>query len=591
GMHTVYVRAQDNDETYSEVSAKLGFTAETITPEAEITRPNIGSGILQVGSQIQISWDGLDPDSPEPRKKPSDYLFKLVRLDTLNPPIPILTASPDFVMWKASAHIPWTFQSAETTNTSYFLDTPGNYMFSVRAVDVAGAEEPFVEFVRADGDPGNTFKMSALQAGGQPELRVTEPSLGTIAATGAGVVEYEVATGQRLFFEWIANAESYGGVVEGYNWGINIPDLDRDGPNSGWRGWSTLTGNLDPIVFNTPGTNVVNVRVRDTGGVTTTITIILTVIEFELSRELLVVDDWKDGIWPRDDAHDAFWMETLTNSGRLTEEELIPEVIMFHSHGDNDIEFRDPDLPKLEFLGKYRTIIYDTSANGYNGRSGLVNTGPIRRHLGSYLRAGGKLWVTGESTVAAMLPTVTGQADFAYPKEGIMAGDFPYDFMRLYTSRVENDKNVDNDKNGIIGVRSLPNQPEFLPPMDIDREKRSPIIRGEGVGSWDAIFDPIFQQDDSQFHIHNTEDDIANGYRSQIDSLYVSVTNDRRSTFNNKLVGTRWSDTHPDRRHGRVMWFGFPVYYMLNEDFQEVFNTAFDWFKEESAFEKPRQNQ
>jgi len=48
GAHRVYVRAQDNDGLFSNLD-RIGYTAFTITPEAEIKRPNIEAELLNLG--------------------------------------------------------------------------------------------------------------------------------------------------------------------------------------------------------------------------------------------------------------------------------------------------------------------------------------------------------------------------------------------------------------------------------------------------------------------------------------------------------------------------------------------------------------
>ena len=214
-----------------------------------------------------IAWDGQDVDSPAPDKKPVDYIYKLVDLQALNPPISFLTAQPNFVIFQhpEAKEIPWTLQSADTLTTTFFL-APSSYMFAVRAIDIAGAVQPTVGYTRAGGEPGNALKFQAQQGGGNPDMCITEPSLGTECdLRGAGSIEWEVPVNAPLRFNWSADVSAYGGTIEGFNWGVNIPDVEKDGPGSGWTGWSKGTANLTPIVFKNPGINVVYIKARDTG--------------------------------------------------------------------------------------------------------------------------------------------------------------------------------------------------------------------------------------------------------------------------------------------------------------------------------------
>jgi hypothetical protein len=78
------------------------------------------------------------------------------------------------------------------------------------------------------------------------------------------------------------------------------------------------------------------------------------------------------------------------------------------------------------------------------------------------------------------------------------------------------------------------------------------------------------------------------GFRGLIDSLYAYGSTGlnlldppRSSSYENKLVGLRWHDPDPARQHGRIQWFGFPMYYLMDSDVQETFDRSLDWFQQE----------
>jgi hypothetical protein len=576
GIHVVYVRAADNEDARSDAD-RIGFTATTLTPSAEITSPKLtGAPFLTVGQQMRIEWDGTDFDAPDAQRKPTGYLYKMVQLNKLEPPIPITHADPEFVLFTAAAHIPWIYQSAETTSVRLFLE-PASYVFGVRAVDVAGAVEPFVEQLRAGGAPGNAMLLRATQAGGFPILDLIEPTLGHITGSGVFTERFEVPVGQELDFTWTANAEAYGGVIDGFNYGWNIPDIERDGPGSGWVGWTRVNRNLQRIVFNKPGINVVYVKCRDTSGVESVAVLILNVIEFTFSKELLIIDDFKDVFWPTDSQHDGYWTKWINESGRFDAEYLGNRNNWYlESFGAGDAQFIDPRVEQLSFLGDYKTIIYDTRAAGQGNKSGLSEAGARRRLIGAYLGAGGKMWITGEQTSAAMFITSTGVGDFRYP-HSFQAGDFGFEFFKLYTDSMRNRKYQNSETEGMYGVRPFPGVPEVFPGMDIDRLKVSPQARDKvGIGGADIVYEPIFEADNER-------------HTGIIDSVYVfeafgphlepipKGANDHR-----KLCAIRWHDPNPDRRQGRVMWWGVPVPWFKDSEFQTVFNMAIDWFREES---------
>lgn len=573
--HMVYVRSLDNEGDYSGVDF-LGYTAETLTPTSLITSPKgPGLNVLNVGTTVRIQWEGNDPDSPEPSKNPVGYLYKMINVnDDVVPPLQLnRLVDPEFVMYAVGGNLPWIYQSADTLEKTFFLTAGKGYVFAVRAVDLAGAVEPRIIYSGIREDVGNALRLQPLPTGGRPKLTVTEPSLGTVRGPQAKVDEFEVPVNTELFFTWVGTAEEYGGTIEGYNWGIDIVDLDREGPGSGWQGWSTIERNLSPIIFREPGLHFLYVKVRDSSGITTLVTIALRAVDFPLTREILVIDDYRDLTDPRDNVHDAFWDSLLVKSGRFTEVDLDPATSRFHSHGVDDLQFRDPITPKLSQFGQYKLIVYDNNAGGYNATSGLLISGPLRRHIGAYLRAGGKMWVSGVNTVSAMTVSASGLGDFTYPKE-LNDRHFGWRFFKLLTLEVSSMKGERTDRNGLIRVEPFPGRPAYLPAMDIDTNKLPPALRQSyGVGGIDVITEPIFQGLDANF-----EGTIDSLYIMRAVGPYRGVGN---SVFDQKLVGHRWHDPDPDRTQGRIMWFGFPLYYFFDDQVQETFNRAVDWFREE----------
>ncbi len=555
GIHTIYVRAQDDDEAYSTMD-QLSYTAETLVPESEIARPTISGDFLNIGATVTVAWDGTDADSPDPRKKPVGYLYRLLDLRSLSPNVPIYAATAGLLYRDEGMDSVWTYQSADTLQKTFFLKVPGSYIFGVRAVDVAGATEPFLEMGR------NVFKFQTLSSNGSPELTLIEPSLGTNTYKGiAAPYEVEVPVGADLHFTWSASAESYGGTIEGYSWGIDIPDLDREGPDSGWSGWGKITS-APTITFERAGIHVLYVRARDLSGTITLGTLILDVLDFPLDREVLWVDDTRDQTRPRDSEHDAFWDNLFRDSGRFAE----GEVDKLEIFGANDTYSRIPIPPTLAELGRYKLVIWECKGDGYNGDSGLWEVTFRKRHLGAYLSAGGKLWVGGTMTVAAMLPSAAAGADFVYPKE-MAPNTFAWDFIKLFSGRIDNAKG-ENSADNLVGVKPFPGKTEIYPALDQDPMKINPFAGS--IPFCDAVFDPMYAQE-------------VTGFKGKLDSLYVYQTAKSNRTYHNKLNAVRWHDPDPLPIHGRTQWFGFPIYYMKKDQIQETFNRSIDWFREENG--------
>jgi hypothetical protein len=295
---------------------------------------------------------------------------------------------------------------------------------------------------------------------------------------------------------------------------------------------------------------------------------------------MLFVDDSYDSVFPRDWEHDAFWRARIEGYGQFQP----GEVGEFHAFGDNDIEMLPPAVPRLEELGRFKMIVWENLGGGYDAQTALNKATALRPIMATYLLAGGKLWLGGRMTVGAMIADATGtRGDLVYPKGGIGArpelqpGDFAWDFLKLHSTKIDNDKSLDeNGKNNLVLVRPWPGEPVIYEEMNFDATKMNAVAALRGVSHADAVFDPLFAHSEPDF-------------RGLIDSLYAYGSTGmnlldppRGSSYENRLVGLRWHDPDPARQHGRIQWFGFPMYYFLDDQAQDTFNKSMDWFREES---------
>ncbi|HET9233244.1 MAG TPA: hypothetical protein VFP10_03820, partial [Candidatus Eisenbacteria bacterium] len=88
GDHQLYVRAQDEQGAYSELDSRE-FTAQNQEPVSDIIYPVNGFDILSLGLNVYVLATGTDPDQVSTTGKSVGYLTKLLRLDTLEPPVSI----------------------------------------------------------------------------------------------------------------------------------------------------------------------------------------------------------------------------------------------------------------------------------------------------------------------------------------------------------------------------------------------------------------------------------------------------------------------------------------------------------------------
>jgi hypothetical protein len=544
GMHAFYVRAVDNQGAFSRPE-KTAFTSATLAPMSWFTRPRTEGGYyaLSVRTPVRMEWAGQDPDDVD---GPVDFLYAIVPLGTRDPPIPIMEAE---------------------------MATTESYVFGVRAVDAAGPVEPFIDWGR------NAFRATVYPSlGGYPTLTINEATTGSFSFRGkAAARETEVAVGNELYFTWQGSAEQYGGTIWGYSYGADIVDLDDE---SAWSGWgANLKRNKEPLVFHSTGIHTFHVRVRDTAGATTLGAVIFKVIDFTFDKEILFVDDSYDSVFPRDWEHDAFWRARIEGYGQFQPE----QIGEFHAFGTDDFEFLFPRVPTLEELGRFKMIVWENLGAGFGAATSLNTATAGRPLLSSYLSAGGKLWLGGRMTVGAMIADATGnRGDMVYPKGGVggrpelKEGDFAYDFMKLHSTKIDNDKSLDtHGKNNLVLVRPWPGKPVIYEQMHFDPSKMNAVAARRGISHADAVFDPMFAHSEP-------------GFRGLIDSLYAygstglnHLDPPRSSSYENRLVGLRWHDPDPARQHGRIQWFGFPMYYLMDSDVQETFDRSLDWFQQE----------
>ncbi|TPW09782.1 MAG: hypothetical protein FD129_2093, partial [bacterium] len=342
GDHTFYVRAVDNEGGVSNADY-VSFTATNVTPKTRITVPSAAgtADLLVVGKQFNIVWEGLDPDNPDPKREPAYYEWKLKQMPKTWSPI---GRDAQYSVDVEAANVPWIRVSRDTTNLRLSLQTGFPYILAVRAVDEAGGIE--TKFVKGQ----NTLILdSSPFATGTPDLIVRERSQGQFRFPGP-IIEFEMAAGACVRFEMTGDAAIYGGLVQGYNWGVDV-DPDDDGPGSGFRGWS-LNRFTDQICFEQEGIHTVVLKCRDTGGGVTTGVVVLRVIRFAFDREMLYVDDFRRNVSQgfRDADQDRRNKDMLRAGGVSVDDPS--QFGQFDTFGPSDLQ-GDPTRLRLSDVSSY----------------------------------------------------------------------------------------------------------------------------------------------------------------------------------------------------------------------------------------------
>lgn len=562
GRHSIHVRAVDNEGMVSRAESRR-FTPRTIVPVSRITSPRVvagGPGFIRVGRMVRFCWTGEDPDSRTPDRRPAAYEWKLI-------PVPSVTNLPDAnytVHDDPGPNFPWNRAEPEAPCVTIPLETPRNYVFVVRAIDEVGGTEQDFDW----GRNAMVLQASGSPTVGRPILTVREKSLGTAVFPEAGdVVDFEVAVGRSLRFEFSGTADVYGGVIQGFSLCVDAVDDLAEGSASGCSPWSLIPYSIEPIRFREAGIHVVSVRCRDSSGAMTVGRFRLAVVDFPRDRELLYVDDSYDLGDPR--LPDAEVDRRLKGAFAAAGVQTLDEFPVF---GAQDLDF-GLTAPRLSDLARFRLVFW--SVNGVGGgvlpgesallRSSSCATGRI---LQAYVAAGGAVWIAGQRPSASLKLNAAGGSCLAKTnydhRTGLefTPGDFPCDFLHFCPRDVRTVK-PGSPSLGLIGARpTAVAAAEGLPPLSADPATYAAALGGV-----------IFY--DAQFQRYDSPD-------PGLDTLYVAETA-IASSFSGRPIAWRYADLTGAGDQGAVALFGFPLQNMRTgapgEQLEGVVGSMLAWFR------------
>jgi len=276
--------------------------------------------------------------------------------------------------------------------------TPGGYVFAERAVDIAGATEKNLQFVK------NIRQFTVTNRNAGPLLIVrssilNRPLDGARGSDDFARKQLQIFEGETVSFSWTASAEDYGGEIVGYTYALDdtssFPGLDV-----------RQTGvTFQPSVL-TPGNHFLYVRTIDDGGLVTNLVLPLLIVHPAFKdpgapRAILFVDDSStgplgNGSGPTDQTETDWWTLGPGGVGPLfslgvpyTEWDTLEQ-------GLGGVEGRKQPTPRD--LSSFTTVIWTTDAtNGGSNQTGLFKSvaGGDYSELQGYLRAGGTLILTG----------------------------------------------------------------------------------------------------------------------------------------------------------------------------------------------------
>jgi hypothetical protein len=651
-LHVFKVAAEDNDGRIDPTPAVRFFSAKTIPPTSRITLGPAASGPI-IGTNFTYQWEGTDPDGGETGgKAPVDsfeYLLLLVGAvaDTLSPPPPWHVPLPGYsqttyqnLLNQAIAdslpypHGDWKWKGIRASRNRFRNVTPGEYVFAIRAVDIAGATEKnlvfatnWTHFTVSSRNPGPTLEVNSSV--------LTRPLPPNNGPDDIARRPLQLFAGETVSFTWSADASSYGGEIIGYTFALDdtssFPGLDR------FRTATTFTPSQLTVSGNLPTPHFLFVRAVDDAGLTTNVKVPLLIIppRFKqpgVQREVLFVDDSQssrrdatgDGIYPSDAVEDAYY--TLSEPGRPKMLTRVSETYGIPiTQWDTALAAAGtPDRrrqPEPKDLANFTTVFWITDLNDIAGQEiALWRTlvGGSYSDLGGYLRAGGTLVVSGwelteNSTAPHGLLSLNSSngicAGVQFGSDNYKSSFFPRAFM------------------GVDGTIPSDQGRRFLGSKDFVEGRVTPVgaalgfvdaevDTGDGINSkWNTFYSPLTPPDilDTQYspglpriegwimardfaceaeqEVFQVEPNVPGKISEPLFTYHgvnMGLAEDQGpSPRENMVVGVRVKSHdlglnlgggyNPDGSIGRIVLIGFPLFFVKDQEASDILFAAFTW--------------
>jgi hypothetical protein len=443
--HVFVVAAEDNSGRIDQTPAMRVFSAKTVPPTSTIDKGPAATNPI-IGPNFSYEWSGIDPDGGETGgRAPADsFEYLLLRqgaiADTTGSgnydPLPQVFDRTYFVnlINRATGDgLPrgafperfddWKWKGIHAKKFRFRSVTPGEYVFALRAVDIAGATEKNLEWVRSirhftvsDKNPGPLLTVTASV--------LTQPLPSATGWDDFARKQLQIFEGETISFSWVADASYYGGEIVGYNYA-----LDDTASLGGSFDARTTGATFGPDrLF--PGAHFLYVRCVDDGGLVTNAVIPLLIVHPSFrdpgaAREILYVDDFlspgntpqASGSFPSDPTETSwFLLRDLSEPPgaarfpRITDAFPGVTVTEWDTYQRGTSEDFHRKQPEPRDLATISTVVWICDANNTpSTQTGLYKTlvGGSYSELAGYLRAGGTLVLSG-------INTVDNVADFRY---------------------------------------------------------------------------------------------------------------------------------------------------------------------------------
>jgi len=370
-VHTLFIRAVDDEEGVDATPAFISFTATTVLPRIRVTVPASLIAQSEAGGlppSVTFGFEGEDPDFDLGIPTHVRFLWKEAWTEGegyINDELTFNTNLDSLVDFADSLWSAWIEYEPDAIDRRVnFPDQPTDvdkrWFFAIQARDTAGA-------VSIDRSYGVNVMNVKIVQNLAPRLEVYEPFLGqTVVYFTNSTESYEIAAGQELQFSWTGSADGYAGEIVSYRYGWDVTDPTDDGdPNWGPEPGLGPDNLRTEVVSFESGLHSLTVQCVDNSGLVTRFKALLDVVPIPPLDEqlpLLLIDDVYDresNRWPREndgepldrDHHrDDFWTEVLDPVvGWFVNQHVIDTE-------ETRIEYRDVvNYRSLVWISKYTT--------------------------------------------------------------------------------------------------------------------------------------------------------------------------------------------------------------------------------------------
>lgn len=445
--HTLYVEAVDNDGARSQ-PADITFNASTVAPSTSPERPlilkNGGGGInspIQGGPTLHLEWTGTDPDGVFHHQP---VAYDIVTVAYENNIAGNWVKAESLCTGKIADHKPIvTRVTGDITSFDLTSLTPANrtsnWLIWVRAIDEAGAEEPWPS-VRNRWPSFFLFYFAQPFLQG-PSLTINSPALGRYTVQGLGRDSTEFVFDRAISLTWDADATQYGSELDGFRWGVDVNDVDNPS-DPGWAtGWNRRLTGLSGLVFTDHSAflHEIIIQARDTNGAITTEHLKLNLVEFVFDKDVLWVDDELEGqgagsfVGPAE--HGQYMVSVLKQALQaLGRPAVVDTISTFPTNQQNESH-----PIRLVDLSHYRVVVWDCGQPTASCTLwGTISVGPgtplsKANPLAVYLESGGNLLMSGGFVVRSSVRNIPARANALDAGTGLAPGinNFAFDYLHV----------------------------------------------------------------------------------------------------------------------------------------------------------------